>query len=102
MAETETKVEDKKVHFDLPSQDADVESDDDKGANDITAGANDSTHLMEQNLETLDCSKLTPLTPEVISRQATINIGTMIMFLIKKVVLKCENQNFFDIWSSVT
>ena len=28
-----------------------------------------------QNLKTLDPSKLTPLTPEVISRQATINIG---------------------------
>lgn len=28
-----------------------------------------------QNLNTLDPSKLTPLTPEVISRQATINIG---------------------------
>lgn len=30
-----------------------------------------------QNLETLDPSTLTPLTPEVISRQATINIGTI-------------------------
>lgn len=30
-----------------------------------------------QDLETLDPSKLTPLTPEVISRQATINIGTI-------------------------
>lgn len=33
--------------------------------------------LAEQNLETLDVSKLTPLSPEVISRQATINIGTI-------------------------
>lgn len=33
-----------------------------------------------QNLETLDVSTLTPLTPEVISRQATINIG-MLRFL---------------------
>ena len=32
-------------------------------------------HLAEQNLETLDVAKLSPLTPEVISRQATINIG---------------------------
>lgn len=31
--------------------------------------------LCLQNLETLDVTKLTPLTPEVISRQATINIG---------------------------
>lgn len=34
------------------------------------------THL--QNLETLDVSALTPLTPDVISRQATINIGVHI------------------------
>ena len=34
-------------------------------------------HLADQNLETLDVSKLTPLTPEVISRQATMNIGTI-------------------------
>mmetsp|Transcript_5897 Transcript_5897/g.15688 ORF Transcript_5897/g.15688 Transcript_5897/m.15688 type:complete len:463 (+) Transcript_5897:162-1550(+) len=33
--------------------------------------------LREQNLETLDITKLTPLSPEVISRQATINIGTI-------------------------
>lgn len=33
--------------------------------------------LREQNLATLDVTKLTPLTPEVISRQATINIGTI-------------------------
>ena len=33
--------------------------------------------LMKQDLETLDVSKLTPLTPEIISRQATINIGTI-------------------------
>jgi len=33
--------------------------------------------LREQNLETLKIEELTPLTPEVISRQATINIGTI-------------------------
>lgn len=32
--------------------------------------------LAEQSLETLDIQSLTPLSPEVISRQATINIGT--------------------------
>mmetsp|Transcript_6422 Transcript_6422/g.18826 ORF Transcript_6422/g.18826 Transcript_6422/m.18826 type:complete len:474 (-) Transcript_6422:488-1909(-) len=37
----------------------------------------DQPDLAEQNLETLDPAKLTPLTPEVISRQATINIGTI-------------------------
>lgn len=36
-----------------------------------------TSHLKLQNLETLDKSKLSPLTPEVISRQATINIGTI-------------------------
>ena len=35
------------------------------------------THLAVQDLATLDPSKLTPLTPQVISRQATINIGTI-------------------------
>lgn len=33
--------------------------------------------LKDQNLATLDATTLTPLTPEVISRQATINIGTI-------------------------
>lgn len=36
-----------------------------------------TSHLAEQDLSKLDPSKLTPLTPEVISRQATINIGTI-------------------------
>ncbi|XP_064618176.1 eukaryotic translation initiation factor 2 subunit 3, Y-linked [Liolophura sinensis] len=34
-------------------------------------------HLSKQDLSTLDVSKLTPLTHDVISRQATINIGTI-------------------------
>merc|ERR1711971_326861 len=34
-------------------------------------------HLAKQDLNGLDIGKLTPLTPEVISRQATINIGTI-------------------------
>jgi translation initiation factor 2 subunit 3 len=34
-------------------------------------------HLAVQDLATLDPSRLTALTPEVISRQATINIGTI-------------------------
>ncbi|THG07809.1 hypothetical protein TEA_014440 [Camellia sinensis var. sinensis] len=33
--------------------------------------------LMEQDLSKLDVAKLNPLSPEVISRQATINIGTI-------------------------
>ncbi len=31
--------------------------------------------LIEQDLSKLDVTKLSPLSPEVISRQATINIG---------------------------
>merc|ERR1711881_243082 len=34
-------------------------------------------HLSKQDLNKLDVDELTPLTPEVISRQATINIGTI-------------------------
>ncbi|XP_063695936.1 eukaryotic translation initiation factor 2 subunit 3 [Culicoides brevitarsis] len=34
-------------------------------------------HLKKQDLATLDINTLTPLSPEVISRQATINIGTI-------------------------
>jgi len=37
----------------------------------------DTSHLAKQTLEDLDISKLTPLSPQVISRQATINIGTI-------------------------
>ena len=33
--------------------------------------------LSVQELESLDLSKITPLNPEIISRQATINIGTI-------------------------
>ncbi|KAJ8510283.1 hypothetical protein OPV22_000717 [Ensete ventricosum] len=33
--------------------------------------------LMEQDISKLDVTKLHPLSPEVISRQATINIGTI-------------------------
>lgn len=33
--------------------------------------------LMEQDLSKLDVTKLHPLSPEVISRQATINIGNV-------------------------
>ena len=34
-------------------------------------------HLAKQDLATLDVTKLSPTSPEVISRQATINIGTI-------------------------
>uniref|UniRef100_A0A3Q2Y446 protein-synthesizing GTPase n=1 Tax=Hippocampus comes TaxID=109280 RepID=A0A3Q2Y446_HIPCM len=38
-------------------------------------------HLAKQDLNTLDVSKLTTLSPEIISRQATINIGTAVPLL---------------------
>merc|ERR1719456_1460152 len=37
----------------------------------------DEKGLAIQDLAELDVSKLTPLSPEVISRQATINVGTI-------------------------
>ena len=42
----------------------------------VKAAAKQS-HLMPQDIANLDQSQLTPLTPEIISRQATINIGTI-------------------------
>lgn len=42
----------------------------------MATGARQS-HLAVQDLATLDVTQLTPHTPEVISRQATINIGTI-------------------------
>jgi hypothetical protein len=36
--------------------------------------------LAVQDLATLDAAKLTPLSPQVISRQATINIGCVFFF----------------------
>lgn len=36
--------------------------------------------LMEQDLSKLDVTKLHPLSPEVISRQATINIGNFSIY----------------------
>ncbi|EOD27286.1 hypothetical protein EMIHUDRAFT_235995 [Emiliania huxleyi CCMP1516] len=39
--------------------------------------AADKPGLAKQDLATLDVSTLNPLSPEVISRQATINIGTI-------------------------
>ena len=37
------------------------------------------SNLVKQSLENLDVSKLTPLSPEVMSRQATINVGMLNM-----------------------
>jgi len=41
------------------------------------AAVKSQTHLAVQSLDTFDPTLLTPLNPEVISRQATINIGTI-------------------------
>lgn len=37
----------------------------------------DQKELMAQDLSILDVDKVTPLNPEIISRQATVNIGTI-------------------------
>ena len=34
-------------------------------------------HLAAQSLDNFDVARVTPLNPEIISRQATINIGTI-------------------------
>ncbi|XP_059166356.1 eukaryotic translation initiation factor 2 subunit 3, Y-linked-like [Physella acuta] len=39
--------------------------------------SNRQPHLSKQDITTLDIKSLTPLSPDVISRQATINIGTI-------------------------
>merc|ERR1712066_147445 len=43
----------------------------------MMSGCVDTSHLMVQDINKLDVTTLNPLTPEVISRQATINIGTI-------------------------
>ena len=40
--------------------------------------ATDTSHLAPQTLEGLNPEELTPLSPQVISRQATINIGKLL------------------------
>lgn len=40
-------------------------------------GKRDTSHLAKQDVTKLDPSKITPLTHEIMSRQATINIGTI-------------------------
>ena len=45
--------------------------------NDQQNEVNKQNSLMTQTLEGLEISKITPLNPEIISRQATINIGTI-------------------------
>ncbi len=56
---------------------ADPEESESTSTDRVKHGKNSGEGLMVQNLATLDQTKLTPLTPEVISRQATINIGTI-------------------------
>ena len=47
-------------------------------------------HLAKQDLGVLDINKLTPLSPEVISRQATINIGKSSRLTSYFILLKAE------------
>ena len=48
-----------------------------KISDESAAPASKSSHLAKQDLATMDPAKLNALSPEVISRQATINIGTI-------------------------
>ncbi|XP_066924359.1 eukaryotic translation initiation factor 2 subunit 3, Y-linked-like [Clytia hemisphaerica] len=41
------------------------------------SGSNLQPHLAKQDVNTLDVTKLNPLSPDIISRQATINVGTI-------------------------
>jgi len=45
--------------------------------NGIADAIQNQPHLLKQDLAKLDVNELSPLSPEVISRQATINIGTI-------------------------
>mmetsp|Transcript_20526 Transcript_20526/g.29461 ORF Transcript_20526/g.29461 Transcript_20526/m.29461 type:complete len:498 (+) Transcript_20526:102-1595(+) len=65
---------------------SDVDRDDERGQGEKKKDASEDrhkshnlkqTHLAVQDLATLDPTRLTALTPEIISRQATINIGTI-------------------------
>jgi translation initiation factor 2 subunit 3 len=73
--------DDDDVKADEPSHEPEQELDAAKANNLQSASFTENKHeavgLAVQDLEKLDITQLTPLTPEVISRQATINIGTI-------------------------
>ena len=52
-----------------------------------SGGKKDTSHLLPQDLSTLDPATLTPLSAEVISRQATINIGIFLIFTWNFIIL---------------
>jgi len=55
---------------------------------------------VSQDLKTLDINKLNPLSPEVISRQATINIGEQLSMLLGQVFFCMDVWwQFMDSWS---
>jgi len=56
---------------------ANGETEEEPGVEIDAHGRKRQTHLAVQDLASLDATKLSPLSPEVISRQATINIGTI-------------------------
>lgn len=70
MATEEPQSSSKAVRFTEPAKEPPA------AVNSMTEKAKDSPLLMEQT-ENPDIAALTPITPEVISRQATINIGTI-------------------------
>ena len=53
------------------------EEDRKKIIDDQTKALAEQNHLAQQTLDGLDVAAITPLTPEIISRQATQNIGTI-------------------------
>lgn len=55
--------------------------------------------LMEQDLSKLDVTKLHPLSPEVISRQATINIGNFFIYTYSD-CFSCNNlSGYIGVWN---
>lgn len=58
-------------------EDKEIEEKEEKNTSSNTSDLKFQSHLSKQDLNTLDPTRLTPLTLEIISRQTTINIGTI-------------------------
>lgn len=71
-AESQQPIAGKSVKFDVDESEGQLRKDEKAKAHAIT-----QSHLSVQDITKLNPAELTPLTPEIISRQATINIGTI-------------------------
>jgi len=71
MATTDEKPPPRNVRFTEP------DNKDTANNTNMTSGTIETGCLMEQNIDALNIDELSPTTPEVISRQATINVGTI-------------------------